>query len=125
MLYRMLEELGANVTMVTYPRTQHTPREPKLRIDCRAEERGVHGEVGMCGRAVPAAGEGASSAGNGQRGTARRQPRSPARQARRGEQASRSLPFQHQRDRHHQPDDDDAIRARTSGPAWRAMRAPR
>jgi dipeptidyl aminopeptidase/acylaminoacyl peptidase len=34
MLYRMLDELGANVTMVTYPRTPaHTPREPKLRID--------------------------------------------------------------------------------------------
>jgi dipeptidyl aminopeptidase/acylaminoacyl peptidase len=34
MLYRMLQELGANVTMVTYPRTPHTPREPRLRIDC-------------------------------------------------------------------------------------------
>ncbi|HEY8713300.1 MAG TPA: S9 family peptidase [Thermoanaerobaculia bacterium] len=33
MLYRMLDELGANVTMVTYPRSQHTPREPKLRLD--------------------------------------------------------------------------------------------
>ena len=33
MLYRMLQELGANVTMVTYPRTPHTPREPRLRID--------------------------------------------------------------------------------------------
>ncbi|HVS30552.1 MAG TPA: alpha/beta fold hydrolase, partial [Thermoanaerobaculia bacterium] len=33
MLYRRLEELGADVTMVTYPRTPHTPREPRLRID--------------------------------------------------------------------------------------------
>jgi len=33
MLYRALQELGANVTMVTYPRTPHTPREPKLRLD--------------------------------------------------------------------------------------------
>ena len=33
MLYRRLDELGANVTMVTYPRSGHTPREPKLRID--------------------------------------------------------------------------------------------
>ncbi len=33
MLYRMLDELGANVTMVTYPRSHHTPREPKLRMD--------------------------------------------------------------------------------------------
>jgi dipeptidyl aminopeptidase/acylaminoacyl peptidase len=34
MLYRMLDELGVNVTMVTYPHTpSHTPREPKLRID--------------------------------------------------------------------------------------------
>jgi dipeptidyl aminopeptidase/acylaminoacyl peptidase len=33
MLYRRLQELGADVTMVTYPRTPHTPREPKLRID--------------------------------------------------------------------------------------------
>lgn len=33
MLYRRLDELGANVTMVTYPRSAHTPREPKLRLD--------------------------------------------------------------------------------------------
>ena len=33
MLYRVLDELGADVTMVVYPRTPHTPREPKLRID--------------------------------------------------------------------------------------------
>ncbi|HUP48263.1 MAG TPA: S9 family peptidase [Thermoanaerobaculia bacterium] len=33
MLYRLLEELGVEVTMVIYPRTPHTPREPKLRLD--------------------------------------------------------------------------------------------
>lgn len=33
MLYRLLQELGTDVTMVTYPRTPHVPREPKLRID--------------------------------------------------------------------------------------------
>ena len=33
MLYRLLDELGTDVTMVTYPRTPHVPREPKLRID--------------------------------------------------------------------------------------------
>ena len=33
MLYRILDELGADVTMVTYPRTPHVPREPKLRMD--------------------------------------------------------------------------------------------
>ena len=33
MLYRLLEELGTNVTMVIDPRSGHTPREPKLRID--------------------------------------------------------------------------------------------
>jgi dipeptidyl aminopeptidase/acylaminoacyl peptidase len=33
MLYRTLEELGDHVTMVTYPRTPHVAREPKLRID--------------------------------------------------------------------------------------------
>jgi dipeptidyl aminopeptidase/acylaminoacyl peptidase len=33
MLYRILDELGADVTMVIYPRTPHVPREPKLRID--------------------------------------------------------------------------------------------
>jgi dipeptidyl aminopeptidase/acylaminoacyl peptidase len=33
MLYHRLDELGANVTMVTYPRSGHTPREPKLRLD--------------------------------------------------------------------------------------------
>jgi dipeptidyl aminopeptidase/acylaminoacyl peptidase len=32
-LYRLLDELGADVTMVVYPRTPHVPREPKLRID--------------------------------------------------------------------------------------------
>ncbi len=33
MLYRILDELGADVTMVVYPRTPHVPREPKLRMD--------------------------------------------------------------------------------------------
>ena len=33
MLYRVLQELGNDVTMVVYPRTPHTPREPKLRLD--------------------------------------------------------------------------------------------
>jgi dipeptidyl aminopeptidase/acylaminoacyl peptidase len=33
LLYRLLDELGVDVTMVTYPRTPHVPREPKLRID--------------------------------------------------------------------------------------------
>lgn len=33
MLYRVLDELGVDVTMVTYPRTPHVPLEPKLRID--------------------------------------------------------------------------------------------
>ncbi|MFL6248605.1 MAG: S9 family peptidase [Thermoanaerobaculia bacterium] len=33
MLYRMLDELGVDVTMVVYPRTPHVPREPRLRID--------------------------------------------------------------------------------------------
>lgn len=33
MLYRLLDELGVDVTMVVYPRTPHVPREPKLRID--------------------------------------------------------------------------------------------
>lgn len=33
MLYRALDELGMDVTMVVYPRTPHVPREPKLRID--------------------------------------------------------------------------------------------
>ncbi|HET8773781.1 MAG TPA: S9 family peptidase [Thermoanaerobaculia bacterium] len=33
MLYRSLDELGVDVTMVTYPRTPHIPREPKLRMD--------------------------------------------------------------------------------------------
>jgi dipeptidyl aminopeptidase/acylaminoacyl peptidase len=33
MLYRALQELGNDVTMVTYPRTLHVAREPKLRID--------------------------------------------------------------------------------------------
>ncbi|HEX6087988.1 MAG TPA: prolyl oligopeptidase family serine peptidase, partial [Thermoanaerobaculia bacterium] len=33
MLYRMLEELGVDVKMVTYPRSGHGIREPKLRMD--------------------------------------------------------------------------------------------
>jgi len=33
MLYRILDELGVDVTMATYPRTPHVPREPKLRMD--------------------------------------------------------------------------------------------
>jgi dipeptidyl aminopeptidase/acylaminoacyl peptidase len=33
MLYRILDELGVDVTMVLYPRSPHTPREPRLRID--------------------------------------------------------------------------------------------
>ncbi|HEX6097609.1 MAG TPA: prolyl oligopeptidase family serine peptidase, partial [Thermoanaerobaculia bacterium] len=33
MLYRILDELGVDVKMVTYPRTAHGPREPKLRMD--------------------------------------------------------------------------------------------
>jgi dipeptidyl aminopeptidase/acylaminoacyl peptidase len=33
MLYRALDELGMDVTMVVYPRQPHVPREPKLRID--------------------------------------------------------------------------------------------
>jgi dipeptidyl aminopeptidase/acylaminoacyl peptidase len=33
MLYRTLDELGVDVQMVTYPRTAHGPREPKLRMD--------------------------------------------------------------------------------------------
>lgn len=33
MLYRILDELGADVTMVTYPRSGHALREPKLKID--------------------------------------------------------------------------------------------
>lgn len=33
MLYRILDELGTDVTMVVYPRTPHVPREPKLRMD--------------------------------------------------------------------------------------------
>jgi dipeptidyl aminopeptidase/acylaminoacyl peptidase len=33
MLYRTLQELGMDVSMVIYPRTPHTPREPKLRVD--------------------------------------------------------------------------------------------
>ncbi|MEA2325915.1 MAG: hypothetical protein QOE68_874, partial [Thermoanaerobaculia bacterium] len=33
MLYRVLSELGNDVTMVTYPRTPHVAREPRLRID--------------------------------------------------------------------------------------------
>ena len=33
MLYRVLDDLGVDVTMVIYPRTPHVPREPKLRID--------------------------------------------------------------------------------------------
>ena len=33
LLYRLLDELETDVTMVVYPRTPHAPREPKLRID--------------------------------------------------------------------------------------------
>jgi len=33
MLYRFLDEMGIDVTMVVYPRSMHTPREPKLRMD--------------------------------------------------------------------------------------------
>ena len=33
MLYRVLQDLGDDVAMVTYPRAPHVPREPKLRID--------------------------------------------------------------------------------------------
>ena len=33
MLYRTLQELGVDVTMVTYPRQPHVPREPRLRMD--------------------------------------------------------------------------------------------
>jgi dipeptidyl aminopeptidase/acylaminoacyl peptidase len=33
MLYRALQDLGTDVTMVVYPRTPHVPREPRLRID--------------------------------------------------------------------------------------------
>jgi dipeptidyl aminopeptidase/acylaminoacyl peptidase len=33
LLYRLLDELDTDVTMVVYPRTPHVPREPKLRID--------------------------------------------------------------------------------------------
>jgi dipeptidyl aminopeptidase/acylaminoacyl peptidase len=33
MLYRALDELGVDVRMVVYPRSGHTAREPKLRID--------------------------------------------------------------------------------------------
>jgi dipeptidyl aminopeptidase/acylaminoacyl peptidase len=33
MLYRRLQELGVDVTMAIYPRSPHTPREPKQRID--------------------------------------------------------------------------------------------
>ncbi|HXI14321.1 MAG TPA: S9 family peptidase [Thermoanaerobaculia bacterium] len=33
MLYRSLQELGVDVTMVIYPRSGHVPREPKLRMD--------------------------------------------------------------------------------------------
>jgi dipeptidyl aminopeptidase/acylaminoacyl peptidase len=33
MLYRRLQELGVDVSMAIYPRSPHTPREPKQRID--------------------------------------------------------------------------------------------
>jgi dipeptidyl aminopeptidase/acylaminoacyl peptidase len=33
MLYRTLQEMGVDVSMVTYPRSPHVPREPKQRID--------------------------------------------------------------------------------------------
>ena len=33
MLYRVLQEMGADVTMVIYPRSGHVPREPRERMD--------------------------------------------------------------------------------------------
>ena len=33
MLYRRLQELGVDVTLVTYPRQPHVPREPRMRLD--------------------------------------------------------------------------------------------
>jgi dipeptidyl aminopeptidase/acylaminoacyl peptidase len=33
MLYRVLQEMGVDVTMVIYPRSPHTPREPRQRMD--------------------------------------------------------------------------------------------
>jgi len=33
MLYRVLQEMGADVTMVIYPRSPHVPREPRERLD--------------------------------------------------------------------------------------------
>jgi dipeptidyl aminopeptidase/acylaminoacyl peptidase len=33
MLYRTLQEMGVDVSMATYPRSPHAPREPKQRID--------------------------------------------------------------------------------------------
>ncbi|MDQ6802941.1 MAG: S9 family peptidase [Acidobacteriota bacterium] len=33
MLYRVLQEMGVDVTMVIYPRSPHVPREPRERID--------------------------------------------------------------------------------------------
>ncbi len=33
MLYRILQEIGVDVTLVIYPRAPHVPREPKQRID--------------------------------------------------------------------------------------------
>jgi dipeptidyl aminopeptidase/acylaminoacyl peptidase len=33
MLYRALQEMGVDVSMTTYPRSPHVPREPKQRID--------------------------------------------------------------------------------------------
>ncbi len=33
MLYRVLQEMGTDVSMVTYPRSHHVPNEPKQRID--------------------------------------------------------------------------------------------
>ena len=33
MLYRVLDELGVDVTMIAYPRSTHQVREPKLRMD--------------------------------------------------------------------------------------------
>lgn len=33
MLYRLLQELGVDVTMAIYPRSPHVPREPRQRID--------------------------------------------------------------------------------------------
>jgi dipeptidyl aminopeptidase/acylaminoacyl peptidase len=33
MLYRVLQEMGADVSLVIYPRSPHVPREPRQRND--------------------------------------------------------------------------------------------